>query len=130
MLYNRVTSPFLADTDHADYLVEQLQDIADICSTYIPDITTRASVSWDAAPAPTAAFPTTTTTGPSTSTSCVAGQGQTISSGSGCDALSLEYGLTTGDLQVISGSDTCAISTTLCFPASCTLLKIASGATW
>ncbi|KAF2036026.1 hypothetical protein EK21DRAFT_83752 [Setomelanomma holmii] len=127
MLYTKVTSEFLADTDHADYLVDQLQDIADVCNTSIPAITTRVSTSWDLAPAPTP-ISTTTTTSPAT-TSCAAGQGQTLSSGTGCDALSQKYGITTGDLEAISRSDICSISTTSCFPLGCSLQRIASGAT-
>ncbi|KAF2649567.1 carbohydrate-binding module family 50 protein [Lophiostoma macrostomum CBS 122681] len=126
MLYTKVTSEFLTDTDHADYLVGQLQDIADVCNTSIPAITTRAAVSWDSASAPTL---TTTTTTAAAPTSCAAGQGQTLSSGSGCDALSKKYGITTGDLIAISGSNTCSISSALCFPLSCSLQQIVSGAT-
>jgi hypothetical protein len=128
MLYTKVTSEFLADSDHADYLVDQLQDIADVCNTSIPAITTRASTSWDLAPAPTPTSMTTSTT--PVTTSCAAGQGQTLSSGTGCDALSQKYGITTGDLVAISGSDTCIISTASCFPSSCSLQRMVSGATW
>ncbi|KAK8097735.1 uncharacterized protein PG998_013221 [Apiospora kogelbergensis] len=42
MLYQRVTSSLLSDEDHSDYLVDQLQDIGDICSTSIRDFTLRA----------------------------------------------------------------------------------------
>jgi hypothetical protein len=128
MLYTKVTSEFLADTDHADYLVDQLQDIADVCNTSIPAITTRATISWDLAPAPT---PTTTTTTPAPpSTTCAGGQGQTLSSGIGCDALSQKYGIATGDLEAISGSDVCSISKASCYPSACSLQQVASGATW
>jgi hypothetical protein len=128
MLYTKVTSEFLADTDHADYLVDQLQDIADVCNTSIPAITTRATITWDSAPAPT---PTAiTTTPPPASTTCVAGQGQTLSSGTGCDALSQKYGIATGDLEAISGSDACSISKTSCYPSPCSLQQVAAGATW
>jgi hypothetical protein len=81
MLYTKVTSEFLADTDHADYLVDQLQDIADVCNTSIPAITTRASTSFDLAPAPTPS--NTTTVVPPSTTTCAAGQGQTLSIGTG-----------------------------------------------
>jgi hypothetical protein len=128
MLYTKVTSEFLADTAHADYLVDQLQDIADVCNTSIPAITTRASTSWDLAPAPTPSN-TTTTAAPAT-TSCAAGQGQTLSSGTGCDALSQKYGITTGDLEAISGSDVCSILKVSCYPLACSLQQVASGATW
>ncbi|KAH3941458.1 hypothetical protein HBI56_198660 [Parastagonospora nodorum] len=127
MLYTKVTSEFLADTDHADYLVGQLQDIADVCNTSIPAITTRATISWDSAPAPTPN--SATTTPPPATTTCAAGQGQTLSSGTGCDALSQKYGISTGDLEAISGSDVCSISTASCFPLACSLQQIGTGAT-
>lgn len=127
MLYTKVTSEFLADTDHADYLVDQLQDIADVCNTSIPAITTRASTSWDLAPPPT---PLTTTTPPPATTTCTPGQGQTLSSGTGCDSLSQKYGITTGDLKALSSSDVCSISKASCFPLACSLQQVASGATW
>jgi hypothetical protein len=130
MLYTKVTSEFLADSDHADYLVGQLQDIADVCNTSIPAITTRASISWDQAPAPTPVDATTTTTAAPATTTCAAGQGQTLSSGTGCDALSQKYGITTGDLEAISGSDSCSISKASCYPLACSLQQVASGATW
>ncbi|KAI1080828.1 hypothetical protein F5B20DRAFT_570266 [Whalleya microplaca] len=114
MLYQRVTSPFLIDFDHSDYLVDQLQDIVDICNTSIPDITLRAPQTYPAAPLVTSiAFSTTTT----------------IPSGSGCDEISETFGLTTGDLQGITDSLTCTISQPLCFPAPCQLLRVSNGST-
>lgn len=128
MLYQRVTSPFLIDSDYADYLVDQLQDIGDVCNTSIPAITVRAPQTFPPAPPLTSIAFTTTSTSPlPTSTVCA---GQTINqSESTCDALSQTYGLTTGDLQAISGSDTCTILTALCFPAACKLMQVPSGAT-
>jgi hypothetical protein len=128
MLYTKVTSEFLADTDHADYLVDQLQDIADVCNTSIPAITTRASTSFDLAPGPTPS--NTTTVVPPSTTTCAAGQGQTLSIGTGCDTLSQQHGLTTGDLEAITGSDLCSISSASCFPFACSLQQVPSNATW
>ncbi|MCJ1269693.1 hypothetical protein MMC22_009585 [Lobaria immixta] len=147
ILYQRVTSPYLADSDHSDYLVDQLQDIGDVCNTSIPDITVRALQTYPAAPPISSiAFTTTSTLAAPTSTGC---EGQTISNSnkrslqihgrimgerdvdatSTCDLLSNKYGLTTGDLQGISGSTDCTISNALCFPASCKLMQVPNGAT-
>jgi hypothetical protein len=124
LLYARVTSPFLQDSDHADWLVDQLQDVADVCSTSIPDITTRAVVTWDAAPAPTYAanFTTTTTTGAAAGTTGCSGQ--VVSAGAGCDALAKQYGLSTGELQGVTGSATCVVNGQTCFRAACGLLQV------
>lgn len=126
MLYYRVTSIFLADSDHSDYLIGQLQDIEDVCSTQLPDITIRNLPPYDPAPTVTSTATTTTGTVPPAATTCA---GQTVSSGSGCDSLSATYGVATGDLQTLSGSDTCQISTAVCLPAACTLQSVASGQT-
>jgi hypothetical protein len=128
LLCTRVTSEFLADTENADYLVDQLQDVVDVCNTSIPAITTRAPITWDLAPAPTPS--NTTTTSPPATTTCAAGQGQTLSSGTGCDALFQKYGITTGDLEAISGSDDCSISEASCYPLACSLQQVACVATW
>lgn len=148
ILYQRVTSPYLADSDYSDYLVDQLQDIGDVCNTSIPDITVRALQIYPAAPPLSSiAFTATSTLAAPASTGC---GGQTISASnkrspqihersaekrdvdptSTCDSLSNKYGLTTGDLQAISNSTDCTISNTFCFPAPCKLMQVPNGATW
>ncbi|KAJ0274232.1 hypothetical protein CBS470a_011879 [Colletotrichum nupharicola] len=42
MLYRRVTSEFLPDTDHSDYLVGEFQDIQLVCQTSIGPLATRS----------------------------------------------------------------------------------------
>jgi hypothetical protein len=49
----RINSPFLPDTDYSDYLIEQLQDIKDVCNVTMPDLLIRALPSYATAPAPT-----------------------------------------------------------------------------
>ncbi|KAK3692974.1 hypothetical protein B0T22DRAFT_532340 [Podospora appendiculata] len=133
VLYNRVSSPFLADSDNVEYLVNQLQDIADVCSTSLPPITTRAVIKWEGLPT-TVVKTTATATGSgsasasATPTTC-AGQVISTNAGLGCDALSTKYGLATGNLKVISGSDTCVISSAKCFPSKCNLAVVPAGAT-
>ena len=150
MLYTRVTSQFLSDSDHSDYLVSQPQDIGDVCSTRIPDITIRPLPSYGVAPSktliPTNAIFTARSTSFAVSPACM---GQTVFSGpheralgifhrlveahqnpSACDILSTKYGVTTGDLQKITQSSTCAISGSYCLPAACTLQRVAQGSTW
>ncbi|ORY11047.1 hypothetical protein BCR34DRAFT_614845 [Clohesyomyces aquaticus] len=125
MLYNRVTSTYLSDTDHSEYLVNQLQDIANVCSTSIPDITVRALPTYDPIPT-TASSPTSS---PPAAPTC---SGQTLSSASapvGCNAISTKYGVTTGDLQALTDSDTCAISGSICVPKGCGLKQVQSGDT-
>jgi hypothetical protein len=124
MLYYRVTSNYLPDADYSEYLVDQLQDIADVCSTSIPDITLRALPTYD--PIPTTTFSTTSAAPAAT---C---PGQTISSASapvGCDAISTKYGVSTGDIQSATNSDSCTFSSSICLPLGCGLTKTKTGDT-
>lgn len=131
MLYNRVTSSFLTEADYSDYLVDQLQDIEDICTTKLPDFTIRAVPEYDTAPPLTSAnvgdSSTATTTTPPAATTCL---GQTVSSGSGCDSLSTQYGVATGELKAKTGSDTCVVGASACLRAACKLQQVTSGQTW
>lgn len=131
MLYQRVTSSLLSDEDHSDYLVDQLQDIGDICSTSIRDFTLRAVPTYDPAPPLTSTSlnngSTPTTSSPPSSTTCA---GQTVTSGSGCNGLATKYGVTTGDLQAATNSSTCQVTAAICLPATCTLQQVISGQTW
>ncbi|KAH0366144.1 hypothetical protein KCU65_g5538, partial [Aureobasidium melanogenum] len=130
MLYARVTSPYLADSDQSDFLVSQLQDIGDVCNVTIPDITIRALPNYADSPKLTSInFESTATSTVSSAAATTTCDGQVIASGSGCAALSAKYGLTTGDLQKLTGSDTCVISASTCFPAACTLGTVPTGAT-
>ncbi|KAF9874723.1 LysM domain-containing protein [Colletotrichum karsti] len=42
LLYRRVTSEFLPNTDHSDYLVAEFQDIQSVCQTSVGPLATRA----------------------------------------------------------------------------------------
>lgn len=42
MLYHRVTSEFLPDTDYSDYLVAEFQDIQSVCQTSVGPLATRS----------------------------------------------------------------------------------------
>ncbi|KAJ8124182.1 hypothetical protein ONZ43_g37 [Nemania bipapillata] len=53
VLWWRINSPFLPDTDYSDYLIEQFQDIKDVCNVTMPDSLIRTLPSYAAAPSPT-----------------------------------------------------------------------------
>lgn len=123
MLFYRVTSVFLADSDHSDYLINQLQDIENVCSTQLPEVTIRNLPPYSS----TTAQAITTISSPPTSTTCA---GQTMStSSSSCNSLSTKYGVATGDLQTLTGNTTCYFSTAVCLPAACTLQLVSSSQT-
>lgn len=157
MLYQRVVSNYLPDSDYSDYLVDQIQDIGDVCSTTVPNITVREIQTYDTAPS-TIAVTTTTTTATAPSNSTCAGQiiggssakkrgalgslvGLALRSeenlvdlgerqSSSCDSLSTKYGVTTGDLQTLTDSDTCQSTKPVCLPAACKVQKVNDGDTW
>jgi hypothetical protein len=101
MLYYRVTSNYLPDADYSQNLVDQSQDIADVCSTSILDVTLRALPAYDPTPtkthSPTSAAPVATCSGQTISSSSVPAQ---------CDAKSTKYGVSTKDIQSATNSDT------------------------
>ncbi|KAI0467969.1 hypothetical protein F4859DRAFT_517504 [Xylaria cf. heliscus] len=53
VMWWRINSPFLPDSDYSDYLIEQYQDIKDVCNVTMPDSLIRALPSYAAAPSPT-----------------------------------------------------------------------------
>ncbi|ORY61421.1 uncharacterized protein BCR38DRAFT_487174 [Pseudomassariella vexata] len=77
-LYARVTSQFLPNSDHSDYLVDQLYDVQDVCNITLPDFTIRLPYWYDTAPpltslnlgSSTTATATATSSASSTTTTC------------------------------------------------------------
>ena len=45
-----MSSPFLPDSDYSDYLVDQYQDILDICKISMPELVVRALPYYEDAP--------------------------------------------------------------------------------
>lgn len=88
-MHQRLASPYLPDTDHSDYLVEQFQDIQDVCTTSMPALTTRAPPNYTPVPSSTASpasatasgAPFSTANGTFTNSSQPVCDGQTIQDG-------------------------------------------------
>jgi hypothetical protein len=127
-MWYRINSLFLPDTDHSDYLIEQYQDIQDVCQISMPESVVRALPSYAAAPPPVILPPGTDPAGNTSAPGNIICTGQTLPLGSSsCDSLSQKYGVTTGDLRAATGSDDCTISNTTCVPSGCTLKEVNSG---
>lgn len=125
----RLSSPFLAASDYTTYLLGQYSDLQTYCTTSMALVTASTSLVLGTMPVPT---PTTTgtTTAASPSTTCA---GQLVSPPAqpmSCNALSAQYGVTTGDLTVITNDWACQFSTPICLPLPCDTLKIGWGETW
>ncbi len=78
----RINSPFLPDADESDYLIEQFQDITDVCNVSMPSSLIRALPSYPAAPSPTYLPPGTDPNANSTASNSGTCDGQTISASS------------------------------------------------
>ena len=159
----RINSPFLPDADESDYLIEQYQDIIDVCNVTMPPSLIRALPSYPAAPTPTYLPPGTDPNANVTALNSTTCGGQTISGSSdkrdriqlpkrssellenvdhggyarvkrasagSCNSLSQTYGVTTGDLQSISGADDCFFHTSVCVPLKCELAQVLNNQSW
>ncbi|KAI2464655.1 hypothetical protein F4781DRAFT_436189 [Annulohypoxylon bovei var. microspora] len=132
VMWHRLNSLFLPDTDYSDYLIEQYQDIQDVCQISMPETIIRVLPNYDAAPNATFLPPGTDPANNSSAPNADSGNctSQVLSPGSsGCDSLSQKYGVTTGDLQAATNSDDCTISNTTCVPSACTLKQVNDGDT-
>ncbi|KAL5315967.1 hypothetical protein ACEPPN_016841 [Leptodophora sp. 'Broadleaf-Isolate-01'] len=132
IMWYRINSLFLPDTEYSDYLISQFQDIQDICQMQMPETVIRALPDYALAPNTTYLPPGTDPADNSTAPSSSSGKcsSQTISASSaGCASLSQLYGVTTGDLQAATGSDDCVVANATCMPSACTLNQVSSGDT-
>ncbi|TGJ83729.1 hypothetical protein E0Z10_g5023 [Xylaria hypoxylon] len=128
VMWYRINSLFLPDTDHSDYLIEQYQDILDVCQVSMPETIVRALPDYAMAPNITYLPPGTDPAGNSSTTTPGNCTGQTLpASSSGCDNLSQKYGVTTGDLVTATGSRTCTSTGSICVPQPCTLNRLSDG---
>lgn len=50
MFYQRMSSPYMPDSDYSDYLVAQYQDILDVCEASMPELVVRALPYYEDAP--------------------------------------------------------------------------------
>jgi LysM repeat protein len=124
-MWYRLNSLFLPDSDATDWLVEQYQDIQDICQISMPATVIRALPDYASAPNSTYLPPGTDPADTSDNTGSSNCTGQLIpSSSSGCDALSQKYSVSTGDLQAATGTDDCSSTGSFCVPNVCTLQQI------
>lgn len=161
----RINSPYLPDTDESDYLIEQYQDVTDVCNVTMPPSLIRALPSYPAAPSPTYLTPGTDPNANLTASNGATCGGQIIStsdskrdnmeiierdselfglendysdyarveraSAGSCDSISQTYGVTTGDLQSITGTDDCSFNTSsICVPLKCEVAQVGNGQSW
>ena len=56
MYFQRISSPYLPDSDYSDYLISQYQDIIDVCNATMPDLVIRAPPQYENALPPVPGF--------------------------------------------------------------------------
>lgn len=138
LMYARLTSEFLPDVDHSDYLVEEFQDIQEVCQTTVGELTTRILPQYPSTTDAIGMHPigtdvVTTGTGTATTTEatatatadvkCDAGQwidvlvtresSEAETDLESCNELSEIYGIATGDLMVVTKNPGCSIEPTV-----------------
>lgn len=132
LLNLRLSSPFLAaGADYTTYLLGQYSDLQSYCTTSMALTTASTSLVLGTmtVPTTTAAADTGTSSAAAPSTTCA---GQIIpvpAKTQSCHTLSLQYGVTTGDLIILTKDWQCQISSPICAPLSCDTMKIGWGET-
>lgn len=142
LMHARISSEFLPDEDHSDYLVEQFQDIQDVCQTTIAEtIMTRRLPDYPVAITATPTYgevPATVTDTEPEPLTCPEGQAvldlrYTTSENYvlACAEISLRHGVATGNLVVGTGNKACWVDAgEICGPLPCRLRRVREGDTW
>lgn len=126
-MFKRLSSDYLPDHDFSDYLINEYQDILDVCNATnnMPELVIRYPPSYDTATPPTLNF-----TGVDTDKSCADGQNITTSSidpNCGCASLAQRYNVATGAVQAATDDANCKTSAScFCLPAACRLFQVPS----
>ncbi|KAK2014359.1 hypothetical protein LZ32DRAFT_603389 [Colletotrichum eremochloae] len=143
LMHARISSEFLPDEDHSDYLVEQFQDIQDVCQTTIAaEVMTRSLPNYPTVLTPTPTYgegPARVTDTEPEETELSCGEGQVVINVMGtysndsfqaCNDISLKYGVATGSLLVATGNEACYVEAReVCGPRPCQLLRVHQGQT-
>ncbi|KAI0505903.1 hypothetical protein F5B22DRAFT_626270 [Xylaria bambusicola] len=145
MFYLRMASPYLPDLDASDYHLEQYLDIVDVCDagSSMPELQVRVLPQYDNVAGVSDGSLEINSTVPSGTVVC--NQTLTISdleslsvsdpdAGSSvyCEALSLKYGVTTGDLHLAFNDYFCSPGSdfeSVCVPAPCKVIQAAENST-
>lgn len=127
-MYQRLNSPYPPDHDYSDYLIQQYQDILDVCNATqnMPELVIRTPPDYA-----TAVPPLLNISG--TGDNSCTGQTivkSTLDPNANCNSIAQAFNVATGDVQAATRSNDCALSTaSICLPAPCTLQRISVDAT-
>ncbi|EUC34225.1 carbohydrate-binding module family 50 protein [Bipolaris victoriae FI3] len=143
LMHARISSEFLPDEDHSDYLVQEFQDIQNVCQTTIAaNIATRSLPNYMVVLTPTPSF----VEGPgevfepepeATQMSCAADQivinvmGTTSNNSmQACNDIARQYNVSTGSLVYLTQNEACYVEDQeICGPRGCSLFHVTKGQT-
>jgi hypothetical protein len=142
LMHTRISSQFLPDEDHSDYLVEQFQDIQEVCqTTIVTEVMTRALPNYPVVLTATPTFgkgPGTVEEPEPEPLTCEADQviisvmgTRSNDSFQACNDIALLTNVATGNLLVLTGNEACYVEEEeICAPRGCQLHRVSAGQTW
>jgi hypothetical protein len=138
-LYARITSEFLQDTDYGDYLVNEYQDIQNVCKKSVGELVTRIVPGYPhLTDGPDIGKPeyippaTSTPAATPTPTACA---GRTVDirpllEEFDCHDIAEKYNIASGSLAVATKSSWCKTDVEICIPQACNLYYTQTNDTW
>jgi hypothetical protein len=139
ILHARVTSEFLQDTDYADYLVDEFQDIQSVCKTKVGELTTRMAPGYPhvtdaAAIGRPMGTPSPVTPTPSPSATACGGRMVELRPDPEefltCDDIASRFSVATGDIAVATNNFYCDSKGEVCIPNTCEVYFVGNNDTW
>ncbi|CAN9281263.1 unnamed protein product [Alternaria alternata] len=138
MLHARVTSDFLQDTDFGDYLVDQFQDVQNVCQTTVGELVTRigpayARVTDEPSLGPPSNTVSTTTGEPTPTSTVCAGRLVDFrpdrAEELNCYEIAEKYQIASREAAVASKNEFCDADREVCIPLACTLYRVVTNDT-
>lgn len=139
LLHARVTSDFLQDTDYGDYLINEFQDIQNVCKKTVGELTVRVLPGYPelsdgpelgkttTTPSPVSSAPTPT---PTICTGRTIDIRPELAEELTCHDIAEKYEIASGSIAVATNSDLCETDVEVCVPAACNLYQVGSNDTW
>jgi hypothetical protein len=139
-LHARVTSEFLQDTDYAEYLINEYQDIENICKKSVGELVTRIVPGYphltDGPDIGKPAYTPPVTTTPAATPTPTACAGRVVDirplleEELDCHDIAEKYEMASGSLAVATKSDWCKTDVEICIPLACNLYYTQINDTW
>lgn len=138
-LYARVTSEFLQDTDYGDYLVNEYQDVQNVCKKSMGELVTRIVPAYPHLTEgpdigkPEYTSPVTSTPAATPSPTACAGRVVDIRpllEDFDCHEIAEQFELASGSLAAVTGNNYCTTDVEICIPQACNVYRTQVNDTW